>query len=65
MAEGNNIGLIDATNRVAVHLGEYSCKGYDIFGPFKLIGGIAKGYPNANDLQKARAFYQIICKPGL
>lgn len=38
-------------------LGEFSCKGYDTFGPFKLVGGIAKGRPNAKDLEKARRFY--------
>ena len=27
-------------------LGEFSCKGYDTFGSFKLIGGIAKGHPD-------------------
>ena len=39
-------------------LGEFSCKGYDTFGPFKLVGGIAKGHPNARDLEKARSFYR-------
>ncbi len=39
-------------------LGEFSCKGYDTFGPFKLVGGLAKGRPNAEDLEKARAFYR-------
>ena len=39
-------------------LGEFSCRGYDTFGPFKLVGGIAKGYPNARDLEKARKFYR-------
>ena len=39
-------------------LGEFSCKGYDTFGPFKLVGGIAKGHPNAQDLQNARSFYR-------
>ena len=24
-------------------LGEYGCKGFDTFGPFKLVGGIQKG----------------------
>ena len=23
-------------------MGEFSCKGFDTFGPFKLIGGISK-----------------------
>ena len=39
-------------------LGEFSCKGYDTFGPFKLVGGIAKGRPNKRDLEKARRFYR-------
>lgn len=39
-------------------LGEFSCKGYDTFGPFKLVGGIAKGHPNERDLEKARRFYR-------
>lgn len=39
-------------------LGEFSCKGYDTFGPFKLVGGIAKGHPNERDLEQARTFYR-------
>ena len=39
-------------------LGEFSCRGYDTFGPFKLVGGIAKGHPNARDLENARGFYR-------
>ena len=41
-------------------LGEFSCKGYDTFGPFKLVGGIAKGHPDERDLENARKFYQEI-----
>ena len=41
-------------------LGEFSCKGYDTFGPFKLVGGIAKDRPNGEDLEAARAFYRHI-----
>ena len=39
-------------------LGEFGCKGVDTYGPFKLVGGIAKGRPDARDLEKARSFYQ-------
>ena len=39
-------------------LGEFSCKGYDTFGPFRLVGGIAKGHPDALDLDNARKFYR-------
>ena len=41
-------------------LGEFGCKGYDTFGPFKLVGGIAKGHPDEQDLDNARKFYQEI-----
>ena len=38
--------------------GRFSCKGYNTFGPFKLIGGTAKGHPDEDDLKNAAAFYQ-------
>lgn len=50
------------TAKCANILGEYGCRGYDTFGPFKLVGGIAKGHPNADELQKAKEFYRSICK---
>ena len=31
-------------------IGKFGCKGYDTFGPFKLVGGIAKGHPDEKDL---------------
>lgn len=37
-------------------VGSFACKGYDTFGPFKLIGGIAKGRPNDKDFQNAKDF---------
>jgi len=43
-------------------LGEYGCRGFDTFGPFKLLGGVAKGHPSADELQKAREFYRSICR---
>ena len=41
-------------------LGMFGCRGYDTYGLWKLVGGIAKGHPNARDLDKARAFYRGI-----
>lgn len=38
-------------------LGEYGCRGYDTFGPFKLVGGIAKGHPTADEIRGAAEFY--------
>ncbi|GGP35597.1 flavodoxin family protein [Streptomyces abikoensis] len=34
----------------------FQCRGYDTWLPFKLVGGIKKGRPDATDLQAARAF---------
>lgn len=42
--------------------GKFSCKGYDTFGPFKLVGGIAKGHPNDKDLADAVTFYKGIIR---
>jgi flavodoxin len=34
----------------------FSCRGYDTWLPFKLVGGINKQRPDAGDLEAARAF---------
>mgnify|MGYP000290346808 FL=1 len=47
-----------AAERGCPILGQFGCRGYDTFGPFKIIGGIAKGHPNARDLENARSFYR-------
>ena len=39
-------------------LGEFGCFGFNTFGPFKLIGGIAKGHPDQSDLQNALNFFE-------
>ena len=36
--------------------GDFSCKGFDTWGPFKIIGGINKGRPNEKDLENAKKF---------
>lgn len=41
-------------------LGEFGCFGFNTFGPFKLIGGIAKGHPDTNDLNNALSFYEAL-----
>ena len=39
-------------------LGEYRCQGFDTFGPFKLVGGIAKGHPTEEEIRGAAEFYR-------
>ena len=51
-----------AAERGCPVLGEFGCRGYDTFGPFKLAGGIAKGRPNEADLAAARAFYRDLVR---
>lgn len=35
---------------------EFNCAGFDTFGPLRLVGGIKKGRPNAEDLKQAEEF---------
>jgi flavodoxin len=37
-------------------VGEFSCRGYDTYGLTKLVGGVAKGRPNEQDLRDAEEF---------
>lgn len=46
--------------RHAKILGEYGCFGFNTFGPFKLIGGMAKGHPDDQELRGAAAFYESL-----
>ncbi len=41
-------------------LGEYECFGFDTFGPFKLLGGIKKGHPTVEEINRAVEFYTRI-----
>lgn len=43
-------------------LGSYGCKGFDSYGPFKLIGGINKNHPTADEISGAVKFYSDIIK---
>lgn len=43
-------------------LGAYGCKGYDTYGPFKLIGGINKENPTAEEINAAVEFFEDMLK---
>lgn len=47
-----------AAEKHADLVGEYGCKGYDTFGPFQWVGGIAKGHPTDEELRRGRAFFE-------
>lgn len=40
--------------------GVFGCRGFNTFGPFKLIGGTSKGHPNTDDLYNYQKFIQQI-----
>ncbi|MGM9521782.1 MAG: flavodoxin family protein [Oscillospiraceae bacterium] len=42
--------------------GAFGCLGFDTFGPFKLIGGTAKGHPDQDDFDNACRFYENLIK---
>ena len=49
-------------NKKSTVIGKYDCKGYDTFGPFKLVGGVAKGHPNDQEIAGAVEFYSSLIK---
>ena len=52
-------GIREVTDKKqCTELGSYHCKGFDTFGPFKLVGGIAKGHPTEEEIAGAAAFYK-------
>lgn len=52
----------EAEKKDAVILGEYGCRGYNTYGPWKLIGGMNKGHPNGEEIQDAFFFYKSVYK---
>ena len=58
-------GYFSAMEKIAAEkncnvIGKYECLGFDTFGPFKLIGGLQKGHPTEDEIQKAVRFYQAL-----
>lgn len=43
-------------------LGDFNCKGFDTYGPIKLVGGHNKGHPNKEDLKNAEFFAKSLEK---
>ncbi len=54
-----------AKSKNCIDLGTYGCKGYDNYGPFKLVGGINKKNPNEEEIAEAVAFVQKLKKDNL
>lgn len=58
---GYTKAVTEAVSKInAEILGEYGCFGFDTFGPFKLIGGIAKNHPTDDEISGAVKFYESL-----
>ena len=51
-----------AKKKKCPELGKYHCQGYDTFGPFRILGGIAKGHPTPLEVDAAVKFYKDLGK---
>ena len=61
MRKGYTSAIAEAVSAKGAHiLGEYGCRGFDTFGPFRLVGGIAKGHPTPQEVGEALAFYRSL-----
>ena len=59
--DGYTRAITEGVSRHGAHIaGEYGCYGFNTFGPFKLVGGIAKGHPDQRDLSGALAFFEAL-----
>lgn len=61
--EGYTKAIRDIVVRKSAEVaGEFGCFGFNTFGPFKLIGGIAKGHPDKDDFDNALKFFDSVSK---
>lgn len=47
-----------AETQGAIHMGTYGCKGFNTYGPWKIIGGMNKKHPNQDEIQGAVNFFK-------
>ena len=57
----NSIAAV-AEEKHSKELGRYISKGFDTYGPFKLVGGLQKGHPTEEEIQGAVDFYKGLDK---
>ncbi len=59
--KGNFNAILDVVStKHCTEIGRFQCKGYDTYGPFKLVGGIQKGHPTEEELLSAVEFYKSL-----
>ena len=56
----NDLLINKLSNKGFKIIGDFSCKGFDTWGPFKLIGGLNKGKPDEEDLKNVKKFAESL-----
>ena len=51
-----------ALEKEAILMGEYGCRGYNTYGPWKLIGGMNKDHPSQEEIEEAIHFYEDLLR---
>lgn len=46
-----------AHEKGAIILGEYGCRGYNTYGPWKMIGGMNRKHPSEDEINNAVRFF--------
>ena len=49
-----------ADKKDAILLGEYGCKGFNTYGPWKLVGGMNKNHPDTSEIKRAVQFFESV-----
>ena len=49
-----------ALRKNAVLMGEYGCRGFNTYGPWKIIGGMNRNHPNEKEISDAICFYESL-----
>lgn len=49
-----------ALKKESVILGEYGCRGYNTYGPWKMIGGMNKNHPSEDEISNAVKFFESL-----
>ena len=48
----------EAVKKGATVLGEYGCRGYNTYGPWKLMGGMNRNHPDQDEIEGAVRFFE-------
>ncbi|MBQ6933456.1 MAG: flavodoxin, partial [Clostridia bacterium] len=49
-----------ALEKDAIVSGEYGCKGFNTYGPWKFIGGMNKNHPSEDEISSAISFFSSL-----